>query len=30
MVGNLSYVSQVLATGADRRLVEERVNKIER
>ena len=30
MVGNLSYVSQVLATGTDRRLVEERVNKTER
>jgi hypothetical protein len=30
MVGNLSYLSQVLATGTDRRLVGERVDKTER
>ena len=30
MVGNTSYLSQVLATGTDRRLVGEWVNKIER
>ena len=30
MVENLSYLSQVLATGTDRRLVGERFNKTER